>query len=319
MGQTLAPTRTKRKSDKAKRLADAATPLQVERAELQAQFSRQRLTWRTLSPVVVGWMAIMHIGCAFAPFYFSWSAVAVALVLHWLTASIGICLAYHRYLSHRSFKLRPPARFFALLCGAVSAEGSPWVWSATHRLHHQQSDQDGDPHSPLHGGMWSHILWTFLDRAERYDDALLKLYAPDMANDRMIVFLHRTYGLWSIGLGVALYAAGGLPWLFWGLCVRMVACYHSTWFVNSATHVWGYRNYETRDQSRNLWWVAILAYGEGWHNNHHAHPALARAGHRWWEVDITWWSIRALQFVGQAYDVKDHNPATSKTPMPVAG
>jgi stearoyl-CoA desaturase (delta-9 desaturase) len=104
----------------------------------------------------------------------------------------------------------------------------------------------------------------------------------------------------------------GVSLLIWGMSVRMVAAYHSTWLINSATHLWGYRNYDTRDESRNLWWVAILAYGEGWHNNHHAHPAIAPAGHRWWELDMTWWAIRVLQAVGLAWDVRDQIPKGRK-------
>ena len=125
-------------------------------------------------------------------------------------------------------------------------------------------------------------------------------------------FFERTFPMWLWVQGLVLLASGwayggwqmGVSWLVWGMCVRMTAAYHSTWFVNSATHLWGYRNYDTRDESRNLWWVAVLAYGEGWHNNHHANPSVAPAGHRWWEVDITWWSIRMLEMVGR--------PTTSK-------
>ncbi len=116
-------------------------------------------------------------------------------------------------------------------------------------------------------------------------------------------------GVSLLAIGAVLNGwTGALSMLLWGMCVRMTFAYHSTWLVNSATHMWGYRNYETRDRSRNLWWVALLAYGEGWHNNHHAHPTLAPAGHRWWEVDITWWSIKLLRFLGQATDVQDQVP-----------
>jgi stearoyl-CoA desaturase (delta-9 desaturase) len=219
-----------------------------------------------------------------------------------------VCLAYHRYLSHRSFKLKPPAEFFVLLCGTLSGEGSPLTWAATHRLHHQRSDHHGDPHSPLEGKWWSHILWLFLYRSPQQHEQLIKRYVPDLAQRPMMQFFERTYGWWLLVTGLTLLAVGGLPMLLWGLCVRMVVAYHGTWFVNSATHLWGYRNYETTDESRNLWWVALFAFGEGWHNNHHAHPSIAPAGHRWWEVDMTWWVIKALKFCGLAYDVKDRIP-----------
>ncbi|MFM7834743.1 MAG: fatty acid desaturase, partial [Planctomycetaceae bacterium] len=165
-------------------------------------------------------------------------------------------------------------------------------------------------------GWWGHILWLFPKRSTEATQLLMKRYVPELVQRPVMQFFEKTFALWLWGGGVVLLAAGwatggwqlGLSWLVWGMCVRMVAAYHSTWFVNSATHLWGYRNYDTRDASRNLWWVAILAYGEGWHNNHHAHPAIAPAGHKWWEVDLTWWSIRLLKTVGLAWDVRDKLP-----------
>jgi stearoyl-CoA desaturase (delta-9 desaturase) len=237
--------------------------------------------------------------------------------MHWVTCSIGICLGFHRYLAHKSMKLKAPAEFVTMLCGCLSGEGSPLTWAATHRLHHQKSDQEGDPHSPIReDGWWAHIMWLFPKRATDVSRILMSRYVPELVNRPVMQFFEKTFALWLWGGGLVLLAAGwmtggwqlGVSWLVWGMCVRMVAAYHSTWFVNSATHLWGYRNYDTRDHSRNLWWVAILAYGEGWHNNHHAHPAVAPAGHKWWEVDMTWWSICFLRAIGQAYDVKDKLP-----------
>jgi stearoyl-CoA desaturase (delta-9 desaturase) len=160
------------------------------------------------------------------------------------------------------------------------------------------------------------MLWLFPKRTTEATRLLMRRYCPELINRPLVNFFERTFPLWLWGSGLTLLGAGwlvggwqlGLSWLVWGMCVRMVAAYHSTWFVNSATHLWGYRNYDTRDASRNLWWVAILAYGEGWHNNHHAHPAIAPAGHKWWELDITWWSIRLLKAVGLAWDVRDRLP-----------
>jgi sn-2 palmitoyl-lipid 9-desaturase len=267
-------------------------------------------------PVAV-WMVAMHAGCLAAPFFFTWEALAVCLVLHWFTGSIGICLGYHRFLSHQSLKLVWPVRFLVTLAGVLSGQGSPLFWAATHRLHHQRSDQYGDPHSPTEGAIWSHLTWLFADRTKAEKEMLLARYSPDLVKDPIMQMFEKTYGAWLIGSGVALYAAGewlhaggGWPFLLWGLCVRMVGMYHSTWFVNSATHIWGYRNYDTRDLSRNLWWVAVLSYGEGWHNNHHAHPSLAPAGHKWWEVDVTWWVIKSLKACGLAYEVKATLPKT---------
>jgi sn-2 palmitoyl-lipid 9-desaturase len=281
---------------------------QPSRAELLQAFYPDKLRWQNFDWIVIIWMAAMHIGCVFAPFFFTWEALGVTIILHWLTCSIGICLGYHRYLSHRSMKLARPAEFFVLLCGALSGEGSPLTWSATHRLHHQKSDKRGDPHSPLDGKWWSHLLWLFVLRTPQQQELLFETYVPDLGRRPMVRFFEKTTFLWLVAAGVGLFALGGLPMFLWGVCVRMTLAYHSTWFVNSATHLWGYRNYETKDRSRNLWWVAILAYGEGWHNNHHAHPRLAFSGHRWWEFDMTGWVIRGLRFCRLAHDVNDRYP-----------
>jgi stearoyl-CoA desaturase (delta-9 desaturase) len=192
------------------------------------------------------------------------------------------------------------------------------MWCATHRIHHARSDQAGDPHSPLDGGWWSHLLWLFVRHDDKFRQALFRHYVPDLLQDRVLVFFDRTYGLWLFASGGLLYVLGGWPFLLWGLCVRMVVAYHSTWFVNSATHLWGYRNYETDDESKNLWWVALMSYGEGWHNNHHAHPRLARAGHKWWELDMTFYAIRVLQALRLAYAVDDRIPAARTAPATVA-
>ena len=300
------------------------TAAEVKRQKSQADtdtlvdaFHRDKLRWSNVDWVVALFLIGVHAGALAAPFFFSWTGLAVCLVMHWVTCSIGICLGYHRYLSHKSMKLRAPAEFVAMVCGCLSGEGSPLTWAATHRLHHHKSDHEGDPHSPIRvDGWWSHILWLFPKRTTESTQVLFRRYVPELVNRPMMQFFEKTFAIWLWGGGLVMLAAGwmlggwqmGVSLLVWGMCVRMVAAYHSTWFVNSATHLWGYRNYDTRDHSRNLWWVAVLAYGEGWHNNHHAHPAVAPAGHKWWEVDITWWSIRLLRAVGLAYDVKDRIP-----------
>ena len=280
-------------------------------------FHPDKLTWKNVDGITLVFLVAMHAGCLVAPFFFSWSAVGVMLVLHWLTCSIGICLGYHRYLAHRAFKLTPKAELLVLSCSAMAGEGTPLTWAATHRLHHQRSDLDGDPHSPFDGRFWSHILWLFVNRSPKQLDALHRRYVPDLVDKPVMQFFERAFGWMLLGVGLSLLAVGwaiggafgAVSMLLWGMCVRMTLAYHSTWFVNSATHLWGYRNYKTTDHSRNLWWVALLAYGEGWHNNHHAHPSLAPAGHRWWEFDMTWWAIKFLRFFGLATDVKDTIPA----------
>jgi stearoyl-CoA desaturase (delta-9 desaturase) len=318
MSTVLAPPTAPPSSPKTsrKKSAQRISSRTTETQKIYDAYSPSHLKWKNVDWTVAVFLTFVHLGAIAAPFFFSWSGLAAFFLLHWLTASIGVCLGYHRYLAHRSMKLRKPAEFFTMMCGTISGEGTPFMWSATHRLHHNRSDQEGDPHSPLDGSFWSHLLWLFVRHSPEHSDRLYKRYIPELLDRPMLKFFERTQGFWLLGTGLLLggigLATGGLfgaiSMILWGFCLRMVVVYHGTWCVNSATHIWGYKNYKTRDESRNLWWVAILAYGEGWHNNHHAHPSVARAGHKWWEVDLTWWSIRALEMVGQAYDVDRRIP-----------
>ncbi|MSR60173.1 MAG: acyl-CoA desaturase [Planctomycetaceae bacterium] len=260
-------------------------------------------------------MALMHVGAVVALWHFSWGGLALIIGLHFVTACFGITLGYHRLLTHGSLVVARPVKYFFTLCGMLSAEGSPLMWVATHRKHHVHSDEDEDPHTPRHGFWWSHMLWFYPETTKAELINLYKRWAPDLYKDPVQRFFDRTFAVYPLILGAVLYATGeyffgqGLSWMLWGLCARMVMAYHSTWFVNSATHIWGYRNYETTDNSRNLWWVALLTYGEGWHNNHHAHQRLAVHGHRWWEFDVTYMVIRLLKATGLATKVHDTVPA----------
>ena len=268
------------------------------------------------------WLAVLHAGAlaAFLPYFFSWQGVILMLGLHWLTGGIGICLGFHRLLTHMSFKTYRPFRWFIAWLGGLAGEGSALDWVANHRQHHACSDLEGDPHSPLDGGLWSHIVWL----AWQYPADELKMQhercAPDLVRDKGIQFLDKTFLLWHLLLAAALFAIGyfssGLQMacslVVWGMFVRLCLVLHATWLVNSASHMWGYRNYTTTDQSRNNWWVALITYGEGWHNNHHAFPRMAAHGHRWWEIDVTFIAIRCLQAVGLAWDVVDYKSGSEK-------
>ena len=268
---------------------------------------------------VAAWMAGMHVGAVAALWFFSWPGLIAFLVLHWVSASLGICLGYHRLLTHGSLVVPRWLEYTLSLCGMLSAEGSPVVWVANHRKHHAHSDQEEDPHSPNEGFWWSHFVWFHPHRLFVVLLADIKRWAPDMWKDPGQRFLHYAFPYFSLATGVVLFLVGhyafnnGLSFVLWGLCARSVACYHSTWFVNSATHMWGYRNYDTTDRSRNLWWVAVLSYGEGWHNNHHAHQRMARHGHRWWEVDMTYMVIQTLRAFGLAKNVQDKIPVGRKS------
>ena len=268
------------------------------------------------------WVAALHAGAllAFIPAYFTWRALLVALALHWLTGGVGICLAYHRLLTHRSFATRPKWLEYALTAlGCCASEGGPIGWVAAHRQHHAHSDDEHDLHSPGHGFGWAHMRWWMArDGGARHTPAYQRKWAPDLARDPVHRALDRLHLGFPLLLLAGLYAVGGLPWLIWGGFVRSVAVLHSTWLVNSAAHVWGYRTYATRDRSTNLWWVALLCYGEGWHNNHHAAPTSARHGLRWWELDMTYGAIRVLAALGLARGVKLPGPPPA-TPSPPKG
>ena len=254
------------------------------------------------------WIAGLHIGAlaAFVPALFTWPAVAVGLGLYWLTAGLGICLTYHRLLTHRSFALRPRwLEYLFTAIGCCASEGGAIGWVADHRKHHAHADDEQDVHSPGRGLAWAHMLWWMTpDVTRTHDPEYYAKWAPDLARDPVHRVLDRFHFVFPLLMFAALYAAGGLPWLVWGGFVRSCLVLHSTWLVNSATHVWGYRSYPTRDTSTNLWWVALLTFGEGWHNNHHASQTSARHGLRWWELDATYWAIRLMALVGLAHGVE---------------
>ena len=292
-------------------LADTSQPAVEPRRELERVSNwLADLDW----PAVI-WIGAIPLAALAAPFYFTWSGLAICLSLYWVTGGLGVCLGYHRLLTHGSFQTSPAMRFLFAWLGGISGEGSAVAWVANHRKHHAFSDQEGDPHSPRDGGLWSHILWMFPGHAPGELEAHAKRWAPDLVKDKGVLFLHHTFLLWHFLIGGALLASGwllydrftGISWLLWGLAMRMVIVFHVTWFVNSASHMWGYRNYETTDDSRNLWWVGLLAFGEGWHNNHHAYQRMAAHGHRWWEFDPTYWVIRGMEALGLVWDVV-HTP-----------
>jgi stearoyl-CoA desaturase (delta-9 desaturase) len=243
-------------------------------------------------------LVLFHIGAIASLFFLSWKSVLVAAILYWFCIGWGIGMGYHRLLTHRSFKAPKWFEYFLAVCGALTLEGGPIFWVATHRVHHQKSDQDGDPHSPRHGRFWAHAGWVlFGERRHNATDSLAH-YAPDLGKDPFHRWLNTYHYIPMVILGVILVGFGGLSMLLWGICTRVVLGLHATWLVNSATHLWGRRRFETRDDSRNNWWVAMLTFGEGWHNNHHAHPASARHGLTWLELDLTWIQIRLLSFLG---------------------
>jgi stearoyl-CoA desaturase (delta-9 desaturase) len=259
---------------------------------------RLGLNWTTT--IVFG---LFHVGAVAALFMFSWKALAVALFMLWMATGLGISMGYHRLHTHRSYKVPLLLEYFFAVCGALTLEGGPIFWVATHRIHHQNSDKPGDPHSPRDGAWWSHIGWLLFGESKHNDTRTMAKYAPDLAKHRFYIWLNNYHWVPMVVLSVALWAWGGLSMFLWAICLRTVVGLHGTWLVNSATHMWGSRRFATRDDSRNLWWVALITFGEGWHNNHHAHPTSARHGLAWYELDPSWIQIRVLKFLGIAKSI----------------
>ncbi|MBI1336586.1 MAG: hypothetical protein GC164_06450 [Phycisphaera sp.] len=283
------------------------TPTPAAKLDRKRWLQISKLDW----PVVIGIVAV-HVGAVVAPFYFSWTGMALFVALVFLTGSVGITLTYHRLLTHRSFRTPKWFEYVLATIGTLAWQGGPIQWVGTHRIHHKHSDKELDPHSPKHGFTWSHMTWCMHLESEgkRGKDA-----AKDLQRDAGLLWIDRLAILPQLLLVLVLFAVGhfvvpwfgfetmGLSWVLWGVCLRTVVVYHGTWFVNSASHTWGYRNFETTDHSTNLWWVAILSFGEGWHNNHHAYQRSARHGLRWFEFDLTYLIIKVLSWVGLAKDI----------------
>jgi stearoyl-CoA desaturase (delta-9 desaturase) len=259
---------------------------------------------------------------AFVPWLFSWSGVALMVAGHYVFGMLGMTLCYHRLLAHKSFRCPKWFEHCLAILGVCCLQDSPARWVAIHRKHHQHSDEEPDPHSPLVTLFWGHLGWLFVENRELKGLLFYDRYARDLLHDPLYRRLERhslqltLYAVVAVlffaaGFAVGWLAGGqpsaglqlGLSWLVWGVFVRTVVVWHITWSVNSLTHLWGYRNYKTSDNSRNNWLVGLVAHGEGWHNNHHAEQASAAHGHRWWEIDITYLTIRFLESIGLAYDV----------------
>ena len=215
-------------------------------------------------------------------------------------------MGYHRLLTHRGYETPRWLEYFLTICGTLALQGGPLFWVATHRLHHHNSDKTGDPHSPRDGWWWSHAGW--LVRGDPMRDTALARYVPDLERDAFHRWLEQWHVVPMLVLSVLLAVWGAIrggvflaaSLVSWGIFLRTTVELHGTWLVNSAAHTWGSRRFATPDDSTNNWWVALLTFGEGWHNNHHADPRSVRHGLAWYELDINWLCIRALRQVGLA-------------------
>jgi stearoyl-CoA desaturase (delta-9 desaturase) len=282
---------------------EAADVVQVTRGLKKSE----NINWITTTAMVA-----FHIGAIAALFMFSWKNLLAAFVLWWIAGSLGIGLGYHRLLTHRGFKVPKWLEYFFTFCATLALEGGPIFWVAVHRIHHQNTDKPGDPHSPRDGKWWSHMGWILLGETLHENTRELMRYTPDLAKDKFHVLITKWHWIPMVMLGFALLGIGtllggwhqGVALVCWGVFLRTVFGLHSTWLVNSATHLWGSRRFATKDDSTNNFWVALVTFGEGWHNNHHAHPTSARHGIRWYEIDTNWYVITVLKKLRLATGVK---------------
>jgi fatty-acid desaturase len=281
---------------------------------------RRPILWQYLIPILtIHALSLLVL----LPALFSWSGVALLLVGTQLFGIWGINIGYHRLLAHRSFRTYTWFERFLTIVALCSMQDTPARWVATHRLHHRHADEVDDPHSPLGDFVWSHIGWLFRRNPSLHHFGIYHKYAHDVLEDRFFMWLEKrpaAAGWIYLAHGLAFYLAGlavglitgnslttaswlGLSWVVWGVLLRTVAVWHITWSVNSLTHLFGYQTYETGENSRNNWFVAIVASGEGWHNNHHWDPASVSVRHRWWEFDSTYLTILGFSCLGLAWDL----------------
>lgn len=252
-------------------------------------------------------ISLIHALAGLAIPCFSWDGLALSLFGLFVLAPLGINVGYHRMLTHGSFQAPSWLRYSLITLGAIVGAGPPIRWAAMHRLHHRFSDTAEDPHNSHCGFWYSHIFHLFyVDEREvgAEGEMYLRKYAPDLVKDKYLQFVSRYWIGMSLATLPLLYMWGGFGYVVWGGFVRLVITWHTMWLVNSASHIWGYRNYITRDNTMNCWPVGLLAAGEGWHNNHHADPASAAHGHKWWEFDFSFWIIRSFEFAGLATNVR---------------
>jgi stearoyl-CoA desaturase (delta-9 desaturase) len=278
---------------------------------------------RVLWPYVIAFIVLhLLVPLAFLPSVFTWWGLLLVLGGAYLFGTLGINLCYHRILTHGALQVPKWLEHTLAVLGVCSLQDSPLRWVIAHRLHHQHADEREDPHTPRVSFWWGHMGWLMVSNRAIDSIPAIDKYAPDLLEDPFYRWLHRRLvWLWiylahaviitmlGFGLGwlVTGELEGALGWaavaFLWGVVVRTVYVWHVTWLVNSASHYWGYKNYQTNDDSRNNWWVALISNGEGWHNNHHAAPRAAAAGHRWWELDVTYWTILLLKGLGLATKV----------------
>ncbi len=266
---------------------------------IELKSSNARINWRDLGIIVS-----FHLLLIPAFFYFSWQNLAIMLIGNWVVGSLGVGLGYHRLLTHKSFKSPKWLEYILTIFASMSLQNEAYKWVATHRIHHAFTETDKDPHSTRPGFWWAQIGWIFKGTAQDHDEATLKKYVPDLLKDKGQVLIARFFYVPIIVSAIIFFLIGGWGMVLWGVIVRTIFGWHTTWFVNSLAHLYGKRRFETTDDSTNNWFVAILTFGEGWHNNHHAFPTSARHGLAWYEFDMNWITINIFKKLGWAKQIR---------------
>jgi stearoyl-CoA desaturase (delta-9 desaturase) len=288
---------------------------------------RGRVIWPYAAAVVVYHLLLP---LAFVPWLFSWTGLLLIPLGNYIFCSLGIGAGYHRLLTHRSYRCPKWLEHTLAVLGVCSLQDAPARWVMIHRLHHQKADQQGDPHSPLVSLFWGHVGWVLVENRQLSRAATYERYARDILQDPFYLRLERGHTwvwlyiahvwlFYLIGFAIGWATTGallggvqfGASLLLYGVVYRTIYAWHVTWAVNSLCHLWGYRNYETDENSRNNWLFALATNGDGWHNNHHAYPRSAAHGfHRWWELDVTYLTLRCLQVMGLVWDLIPHKRAS---------
>lgn len=265
------------------------------------EFEKPRMgpNWKNIAIVIS-----FHLLAIPAFFTMSWANFAALMIGNWVVGSLGVGLGWHRLLTHRSFKAPKWIEYVTSIFATMSMQDPPDKWIATHRMHHAFTDTDKDPHSIRPGFWWAQIGWVVWGRAQDHDEATMKKYVPDLLKDRGHRLISRYFYVPIIVSAFLFFAIGGWQMVVWGVFARVVVGWHTTWFVNSLAHMYGKRPHDTGDMSTNNWFVAILTFGEGWHNSHHMWPTSARHGLKWYQFDMNWITIRLLEKLGLATDIR---------------
>ena len=263
---------------------------------------RTRVNWKNVA--IIGSFHLLAIPALFT---FSWQNLAAMLVGNWIVGSLGVGLGWHRLLTHRGFKASKWLEYTLSIFATMSVQDPPNNWIATHRMHHAFTDTDKDPHSIKPGFWWAQIGWIIWGTAQDHDATTLQRFIPDLLKDKWHTVISRYFYVPIIVSALILFAIGGWTMVVWGVFARVVVGWHTTWFVNSLAHIYGPRPYDTGDNSTNNWFVAILTFGEGWHNNHHMSPTSARHGIEWYQFDMNWIAICVLEKLGWARDIRVFN------------